>query len=195
MENTSVRIDGNNCFLALAAPSMDGKTQFAFTCEQVKPLYFSLSKVDQSSLKTSQPILLNYRALAKALHNCAVEDLKMVGNVAPSLTRLQDEFSGAKFQTLGFLKELIDLGAFTKGSDSWMTFHSHRPDFLFGGATIAEMKGQFKGFILFLDEFNISKENTLLRNLARAVDMPCIVANTNTKIANLGGSGSNKHDV
>jgi hypothetical protein len=32
------------CFFALAAPSLEGKTQSAFVLERVKPLYFPLCK-------------------------------------------------------------------------------------------------------------------------------------------------------
>ncbi len=41
------------------------------------------------------------------------------------------------------------------------------------------------GFVLFLDEFSDIPENKLIRNIARAIGMPIVLANTNTKVANL----------
>lgn len=48
----------------------------------------------------------------------------------------------------------------------------------------------FKGFVLFLDEFVSSKWATYIRNLARSIGLTCLVANTNTRVANLVGTES-----
>ena len=43
--STRRKLDYGTCFIALASPSMEGKTQFAFVLSEIKPLYFPMSEV------------------------------------------------------------------------------------------------------------------------------------------------------
>ena len=182
-------------FFAFAAPSMDGKTQFAFVFREVKPLYFPMSETQKSSDKPSQPIYLNFTNHAVTLLKCAKADLELVGpNNAPSASTLKSQHQHKKLYVLGFLKKLAEADDFNANNQTWMQYHANRPKFSFKPLSIEDVTESFKGSCLFLDEFVADPVNTLIRNIARAVGLPCIVANTNTKVANLvdpaGASGS-----
>ena len=101
-----------------------------------------------------------------------------------------------KLSTLGFLCKLVEDGA-NVPSDQWMRYHAERPGFEFEAQSLDCIpSGFFNGFSIFLDEFVGNEVGVYIRNLARAAKLRCIVANTNTRIANLtmgltsGGSGS-----
>lgn len=169
-------------FLALAAPSMEGKTQFAFVCREIKPLYFPMSEIGEST----QPIYLNFKDLAMTLYKCARKDFETLGHRVRTASLLKREFDDRKLFTLGFLKSLTSNVAYPAGQ-TWMEFFCSRPGFSFAPLSVREIASasSFRGFALFLDEFTNTDENRLIRNIARAVGIPTILANTNTKITNL----------
>ena len=76
--------DFSSCYIALAAPSMDGKPQFAFTCDRLKPLYFPLSVTQQPR----QPIYANFERHTHALRLYAEADLRLFDDTAPSAPEL-----------------------------------------------------------------------------------------------------------
>lgn len=202
---TDESLDGT--FVALAAPSLEGKTQSAFVFEDILPLYFALQATENA--KKPQEIYLNYASLNAALEHFAKRDLetltgKYYGLNDDDLKEISKSnlgSSGKKSFVLGFLCRLIDdarnnfLAKTGDNRDPWMKYHAERSgkDFSFEAQPIAECKAenaQFDGFCLFLDEFVNEPWSVLIRNLARAVGLRCIVANTNGKIANLTGKNS-----
>lgn len=227
--------DYSTCFVALAAPSMEGKTQFAFVLSEVKPLYFPMSVVFTEDEKDNafvdftrtQPIYTNYSRIAKTLYRCAKTDLDRVndGKLLQAGVIKDDHFS-TQFLTLGFLIKLAEEssrypaipGVTNTGLEKdkspgsglncnnqassvppWMEFHSRRPGFTFTSKSLAQVGNIFEGYVLMLDEFKAVAPISFIRNLARAVGLACVVANTNTRIANVVGknnsSGSSKESV
>ena len=97
-------INASTCFTALAAPSMEGKTQFAFSLRKVKPLYFPMSEARRAGRQESQPIYTNFTNLARTLFNCAHRDLESLdNNWAKNILS-----SCSAFWTVGFLLKLIE---------------------------------------------------------------------------------------
>ena len=69
-----------------------------------------------------------------------------------------------------------------------MDFHAKRASFSFQAISVNTLEEQgfsFENFFLFLDEFEDSEWTLLVRNLARAVGLRCMVAKTNTNVASL----------
>jgi len=64
-------LSAKTCFIAMAAPSLTGKMQCAFSLRKVKPLYFVLSKIDDEQC---QDIYRNFKELSKALADFAEID-------------------------------------------------------------------------------------------------------------------------
>jgi hypothetical protein len=97
--------------------------------------------------------------------------------------------TNAKRQALGFsLEECSQI-------PNWMNFYARElipfdcppitiDTFLVESAALGDK------FCVLLDEFVADGWSIYLRNLARAVGLPCIVSNTNTNIANLASRGS-----
>jgi len=206
--NTKIDLDYNTCFVALAAPSMEGKTQSAFVLSEVKPLYFSMSEVITGDEKSDvlvdtvrkQPIYENYASLAKTLCKCAIDDLDRVnGGKLLQAGNLKNDYRSTQFLTLGFLMKLVEQSSHYPATQSWMEFHSRRPGFTFTSKSLSQVGNIFEGYTLMLDEFKAEAPMSFLRNLARAVGLTCVVANTNTRIANVVGrtssSGSSKNSV
>ncbi|NBO24380.1 MAG: hypothetical protein EBU93_03985 [Chlamydiae bacterium] len=205
--STQRNLDYDTCFIALAAPSMEGKTQFAFVLSKVKPLYFPMSGVtigdEKSNMPTdilrNQPIYKNYTSLANTLCNCAIIDLGRVndGRLLQA-GYLKEDYKSTQFLTLGFLMKLVEQANYP-ATQPWMEFHSRRPGFTFTSKSIAQVGTIFEGYALMLDEFKAVAPISFIRNLARAVGLACVVANTNTRIANVVGrnssSGSSKESV
>ena len=63
----------NGTFIALAAPSLEGKTQSAFVFEDVLPLYFPLQISEDA--EQAQAIYRNYASLSTAVEKNAKKDL------------------------------------------------------------------------------------------------------------------------
>lgn len=193
----AVMTDGT--FIALAAPSMEGKTQSAFIFRLVKPLYFPLSGLRSSGIQP-QPIYKNFAHLADAILGYASLDLGKIRSLKPNmdvpkLNEFDNSLRSCDFWTLGFLCHLVEDGR-NISEDYWMRYHAERPDFEFKARSIRSIEdGFFNGFFLFLDEFRGNEAGLFIRNLARVSNLTCMVANTNSRISNLtkgltsGGNG------
>ncbi len=187
-------------FVALVTPSMTGKAQSAFTFDLVKPIYFPLD-TESAECYNPQYIYANFRSLAKQLKTCAAKDWSTLNRKSvPTATQITEDYSAKKFWILGFLKKIVeqsnelwkDVPFGQVGHVSWMKFHATRPGFQFQPVSCTEFDiGLFKGFVLMLDEYRGRKRNLLIRNLAIAVGITCILANTNTNIANVVGKDKN----
>ena len=197
----------NRPFIALAAPSFEGKTQSAFVFKSVRPLYFIAdSRIKTTDISEIQPIYLNYQSVSKTLIKFAEEDYRLIEkdeiSVKDSIFSkvsgcyLSENHKDTKFWVLGFLKELINDARrnFDTIPESerleWMKYHAHRKDLFIESASIKDFASDgnfFKGYCLFLDEFVGDIEKVLIRNLSRLIGLRCIVANTNAIIANLTG--------
>jgi hypothetical protein len=206
--HNSDNLDFSSCFVALAAPSMEGKTQSAFVFEDVRPLYFPLSIVNNQTYKQvgkseqskTQNIYENYNSLTLALYCYANEDMIEIKNLyggdqAIGASSIKITLNNYPSRVLGFLAALAEDARRpqVQNYSSWMRYHSIRPSFSFKRIRISDVKNiadLFKGFVLFLDEFVGTPWATYVRNFARAIGLTCLVANTNTKVANLVGSES-----
>ncbi len=196
-------------FFALAAPSLEGKTQSAFVLEAVKPLYFPLSKAVPSSHRASQFIYNNYSGLAVALSNVAQADEVYLKDLARQRgidfsdangARITDassleKFSNAPLWTLGFLVGLLEYlnQKFAAHPDKpWMELLADEMEFGYTQYSIEEIRGLgcFDGTCVFLDEFVAEPWALLVRNLCRLLNVNCVVANTNAQVANLVGKES-----
>ncbi len=71
-------IEFDTSFVALAAPSLEGKTQSAFVFRHNRPFYFPLSEHIRSDAWSPQPIYTNFRSYVKVLRDCAIADLKTI---------------------------------------------------------------------------------------------------------------------
>lgn len=182
-----------NSFFALAAPSMEGKTQSAFIFKELKPLYFSLAWRDQY-------IYQNYSYLSISLEQISKYDSTEIQLLSPdrewkgffvNCEDIQLDFKHVPLLTLGFIVYLVqDAQKNYNSSVPWMKYHSSRPSFNFSRISYEAflgMKISFKGFCLFIDEFFDSDWAIYIRNLARAINLPCVVANTNAKIGGYVG--------
>jgi hypothetical protein len=190
-----------SAFFAIAAPSMEGKTQSAFVFEDLKPLYFSFN--------SEQSIYRNFSSLSHTLEKAAQIDILKIISISPgvdfnNVSALNEDFSHVKFYVLGFLVALVkDARANCSSKKCWMQYHSMRSNFEFLPVSHDDLRllnFNFSGFCLFLDEFSNSNWSVYVRNLARKVGLRCVVANTNSKIAgNLwdrsGGSGADSVPV
>lgn len=206
-----LELDTSHSFIALAAPSLEGKTQSAFTFRRVKPLYFPMSAASSSSgLDTVQPIYNNFRSHAVQLQDCVKLDLDMIGREVDrsdiSASKLSDTHKNISFWTLGFLSELAararEFNAdLETGGISWMEHLANIERFIFSKKAISDIQlGTFSNSCIFLDEYMNEIWAVFVRNLARAVGIKCLCANTNTKIANIigkdtAGSGSGGWNV
>ena len=193
--------DISQTFFAIAAPSMEGKTQSAFVFNRVRPLYFALSE-SKPLANSSKPQLVyeNFQLLTACLKDCAIDDWQLINFSKFTATELISEYSQRNLWTLGFLMKLVEESANMPSNEVWMKFHSTRPGFKFAPAKIANVpSGFFKEYILVLDEFIANDYFVYVRNLARVVGLTCLVSNTNTKVANVVGksnaSGGSGHSV
>ncbi len=109
-----------------------------------------------------------------------------------SASNLTSFYSRNKSFVLGFFMALIERSEreFEQSGQKWMKFHANQRDFHFSAKSMIEFKrfvGEGRDYCVFLDEFVGIPWAVLIRNLIRAAGMICIVANTNTNIANLVG--------
>lgn len=187
-------------FIALAAPSMEGKTQMAFVMKDVFPLYFPLSEAFQDSGNAApQNIYLNFKDFSCMLRDCALEDMKENPTEAPLATDLLSILGEKPFWTAGFLKclietfqKLIPVDLDERKSFPWMKVFNERRSFTFSPESVAKIRSLTKcsDFFLFLDEFKAVPWAVFVRNLSRAIGLRCVVANTNTEVVNVVGKSS-----
>ena len=198
------KLSASTAFIALAAPSFEGKTQSAFLDGDVKPLYFSFV----NRVENPQSIYMNFIEISNKLKALAEEDMKTIEQFVPcskedSRASLQERISttflyqnpAIKLWSFGFLKALAEnlkAKAEKNKTISWMELLAGDFDFDYEQASIEEClkRDSFKDLYLFLDEFIADDWALLLRNAARAVGMTCVVANTNSRIANVVGTSN-----
>ena len=113
-------------------------------------------------------------------------------------TELDSNFRYTKFYSLGLLLAIYKdykLNYNPAVQQSWMHFFSMEKALSVEPVSISELLHErelISEFCVFLDEFQESFLAVLIRNLVRAVGMSCLVANTNTKVANLVGKNPAK---
>ena len=157
-------------FVALAAPSYEGKTQSAFVFKDVRSLYFiANTQLIREDNPRTQPIYYNYKSISDALLEYAELDYEKIKNDGksdgtgqssrnPGFTEKDLEFikvsrsylnvnhRNTKFRVLGLFKELV-LDA-KKHYDSlpesdrceWMEYHANRKNLLIQSTSIAELE-------------------------------------------------------
>lgn len=194
-------------FIALAAPSFEGKTQAAFVFREAIPLYFPMI-VEAPNTNTLQPIYRNFRSLSESIKRYALMDLDMIAQLSTagqipgrfemiSTSEIINFFENKPSYVLGFLVALVEesrRGYFEvpedQRPDSWMRYHAQRDGFDFEAINIDDLQRSgfdFGDFFLFLDEFEDLEWTLLIRNIARAITLRCMVSNTNTSVASLTG--------
>ena len=192
----STYVNFDKTFVALAAPSYEGKTQTAFTLRNVNPLYFVAAAAEDSG-GNIQSIYRTFTEHTKFLFDCALVDLSKFG--APvsanksivTVTDLNGKYRSIPLFVLGFFLNLMKQYEAKLASSSqplkWMEFYATGvspfdcnpisvEDF------IDEVKKINVPFCVFLDEFLVDPWCAFVRNLARAVGLTCVVSNTNTNI-------------
>ena len=199
-------------FVALAAPSLEGKTQTAFTLRRSNPLYFPLNAACSGESKL-QEIYVPFIDHAVFLRGLAVKDLEAIRTetslegFVPTVNDLKTTYRDEPLFVLGFFAEIMRQTVEERRSKhatvnqaestqlpDWMNFYATKlepfdcqkmkvDDFILFRQSIGEP------FCLFLDEFLSKEWSVYIRNLARAVGLICIVSNTNTNIANLVSKG------
>lgn len=189
-------------FSAIILPSYSGKTQLPYSFRIALALYFVCSGCQNDS--GQQPIYQNFTCISNYLNELAVEDLaafRFRSDSSPyiSTTLLSSQRNQIPSLVLGFLYKIMEMDINFKFPEneesglSWMSHHAQRPSFMFEKLSISEFKEKigmdlrFKNYFVFLDEFKAFDWAVFVRNLIRAVGMWCIVASTNTQIANLTG--------
>ena len=193
-------------FVALAAPSYEGKTQSAFVFKDVRSFYFvANTQLIRGDNPQTQPIYYNYKSISEALLEYAELDYEKIKNdgksdlesIKASNSYLSINHRNTKFRVLGLFKELV-LDA-KKNYDplpesdrcEWMEYHANRKNLLIQSTSIAELEEDrafFKGYDLFLDELSGDIEKVFICNIARTIGLRCIIVNTNAAItANFTG--------
>lgn len=211
-------------FIALAAPSLTGKTQMAFNIRSKRPLYFSVNY--------KQHINKNFKQLSRKLNQIVVDDqnqaLEFLDSLriyfaaddirTISLELIDKNLLDFKFQCLGFLAHLVlDAEKNFDGlqaEDNWMRFYTRKEDevyeYKFDPLSVNEILTRKdiweplnSKYFVFLDEFYSDIHNfevnrpreeeiirglVLLRNLCRYMRIPCLIASTNSNVANIIGS-------
>ena len=185
-------------YIELVAPSLEGKTQSAFAFRNITPLYFPICIKPNPADSTigdytmTQNIYENYRNLTLELRRYAIDDLNDifhlyggVQNITASL--IIKDLEKFESRVLGFISALIKDAQRHEVIDnpSWMRYHATRPNFSFRTKQVCDLKDRnddiFKGFVLFLDEFNDEPWAVYVRNLAIVIELTCLVVHSNAK--------------
>lgn len=186
---SSFRLD--RVFLTLAAPSYEGKTQTAFTLPSVNVLYFNMVAADYETGMRS--IFSHFARHSRLLKYVAYLDTEALNfpEQAPSADYLLSEPARKPLYVLGLWLELMQQSAGkakqpANADLNWMKFYaSEMKPFNCKKVPIENFMTHMKAlnlpFCLFLDEFLAEKWCHYVRNLALAVGLPCIVANTSIK--------------
>ena len=214
--------DFSNSFIALTAPSLDGKTQSAFALRKAKVLYFVIfdfSITSPGSIKM-QLIYECFKEKSKFLCSAALKDyveifkseaiVDLASRVPPQeqdsgtsnesskkditiSTGWLTEFPNIPLRVLGYWLELMK-AAKNVQAENWIEVYAKLEHLDCKAVTLNEFKRQAKDlgpFCIFLDEFSAAPWSVYIRNLARAAGIPCVVSNTNSRIANLIGVSIN----
>lgn len=184
------RLRLNTCqtFVEIAAPSLEGKTQSAFTFRKVKPLYFPISESidDYDDTAIPQPIYNNFRWHVCELKMCANLDMKTFGADVMSAQN-----KSIKFWTVGFLLELATRAQEFEANDTktWMEHLAKLNGIKYSKKSFSRIpKDKFAKLCIFLDEYAAETWTVFVRDLARIIGLKCLCANTNSKKANVIGS-------
>jgi hypothetical protein len=199
----------SRAFIALAAPSLVGKTQLAFNLRQKLPFYFVLS---EGTNEQTQSVYKNYISMSEKLLAFAEIDCNTVLSRYPrrqhmllrgqtpdyshfSADTLLNKFRETKFWTLGYLNALAKHARENfrpESSQVWMEYLSRGKSFRVEPMSISEFLVSNPDFsatyCVFLDEFREDFSSVFIRNILRAMNIKCLVSNTNTYIANLIGT-------
>ena len=149
--NTMLNVVSPKTFIALAAPSLVGKTQLAFVLAKKRPLYFALGQyISQSYTCAPQDVYLNFESLNFALQELALLDIEKIcahnkvplnGGSKKELNRdfneitvenLSENYQDTNFFVLGLLLKIVQDAAATYDSYSesvrpdWMKFYCDR---------------------------------------------------------------------
>ncbi len=205
-----------NSFMALVAPSLEGKTQTAFTLTSALPLYFVLTaaKIGENGIQEIYQPFIDHSLY---LQGMAFTDLGNIDfkatadDLAPSTATLLNSYRDEPLLVLGFFKGIIEQGIAAKRSSppsqfNWMRFYARNLQpievtkiSISGFKDFLKIVGEAgEKFCVFLDEFLSRDWSIYVRNLVRAVGLVCIVSNTNTNITNLvskGAAGSREGDA
>lgn len=206
--------DGDYCqmsFVAVAAPSLVGKTQLSFILEH-RSLYFALSQVDSPIASNPQSIYLNFESLNRFIFKCSERDMEIISQYHQldslrsmknynemvfkniSANNMKTNFSDQKFMILGLLLALVEDAEnhydnlHVNHQPAWMYYHAKRKTMTINPVsinTIRENLARFKNYFVFLDEYFENHNYVYIKNIVRAAGLTCFVANTNTDVANL----------
>ncbi len=195
---------GHPFFIALAAPSMTGKTQMAFSISSKIPLYLINSK------SNSQPIYFPFEPLSFDFLNCALTDNnKMLKSLlrdkdkevitATDFVKLKD----FKSKTLGLLSHLVDDAELyfsnpdaQKEYSHWLHYYRRDRVIDFKPMSInefylnANLNLLRDKYFIFIDEFAAESNLIFVRNLCRYLGISCVLASTNARVANLIGKST-----
>jgi hypothetical protein len=209
----------NQFFIALALPSMTGKTQMAFNIRSKRPLYFALH-YNQPINKLFRPTSLILKNLLESdfddaqniiiskLNNKVISDEKVTFKEVTEVITL--DFLDAylrhhKFKSLGYLVSLVreceKLYTESK-NDEWMKFYAENQKLLkyleYEPISLNEFEAQedvyeppLEKYFFFIDEFYSEPGIIMLRNMCRYLRIPCVLASTNTEIVNITGVNTN----
>lgn len=187
-------------YIALAAPSLTGKTQTAFSIRSKIPFYFVFD--------SQQTIYEPFAPLSLELENCAIKDILVMQKFLKSKGIFVDpdmkyidrsdflNLMNVKSEVIGLLIALMeDAATFVTAEkpEDWFIHFSRSRNINFKPASIYEFmrhdlsEAFLKKYFIFLDEFSGRPGLVFLRNLFRYLEISCIVASTNAKILNLLG--------
>ena len=189
----------DSAFIALAAPSLEGKTQSAFIIRRSKVLYFVI-EVNYPNTRlpvTAQPIYRCFNSPSRKLSELALADMAQVSGEKRSATELAQLDESKKLHVLGYFAALMQMAS-TVPTEDWIGTFATLSDFPFEPLSVGQFVETFQAtpvhnrISVFLDEFkgDASGYGPFVRNLCRAVGVACIVANTNSNIANLVSSAA-----
>jgi hypothetical protein len=203
-------------FIALALPSMSGKTQMAFNIRSKRPLYFALQYsqlVNDSfsliSTKLRDLLESDYRdaqdILTSEFQEEQVKDQPKLNKKTAVKEANKIITLNHKFKSLGFLVSLVkECEKLYKEStnDEWMKFYAENQKSLsfieYEPISLAEFEAQkdvYKPFsekyFFFIDEFDAESGIVMLRNMCRYLKIPCVLASTDTEVINIIGISMN----
>ncbi len=190
-------------FLALASPSLEGKTQSAFVLRKSRAAYFVIhpEQLDSTSSASAQKIYKCFKNQSEFLKSVVRNDMDIIrGKDArfdfSASSFLSESFKNTQLGVLGYFAALMEVASHCS-AENWMESYLTAPHLKFRSLSINQFTAYMESLgpdfrlSIFLDEFKNESYAVFVRNLARALGIPCIVANTNSSITNLISSTSN----
>lgn len=210
VENFERRRVSKKTFVSIITPNLCGKTQLAFSITSKRPLYFNFaskaSELTKSFGELSRALksYLSYdieNQITKFEHcssrlqifsNDKNENSEHFGRKLISCERLETIHYEKTFVSLGFLLKLVLRSKDNYDSvpewakPSWMKYLSQLKDFAFDPVSIKTIKeqfpGVFDGYCLYLDDYDGPFHAELIRNLARALGITCVIAGSHRQM-------------